>query len=175
MKINVIFSTDPQGVIGNYDGNYTQPFHSKKDFDWFKKITQNKCICMGYNTYKAIGKALPNRKNIVLTTLNISLEDARVVNTIKEAIAIAHINKFKEIYFIGGAKVLEQVYALADEVFVTKFNNYVDASESSIIFNPLVRNDLQPVLTQYFSDVDTKTGLELTGEFIHLKSVFGGL
>ena len=56
MRIKLIYATDPNGIIGYIkDGKFTQPFHSKKDFAWFKSITEDSVVIMGNNTYKAVG------------------------------------------------------------------------------------------------------------------------
>jgi dihydrofolate reductase len=51
-------------VIG--DGNKI-PWHLPEDFKWFKKMTMGNVTVMGRKTFESIGKALPNRKNLVLT------------------------------------------------------------------------------------------------------------
>ena len=42
-------------------------WHIPEDLKNFKKITTGKTVIMGRNTYKSIGRALPNRTNIVLS------------------------------------------------------------------------------------------------------------
>ena len=42
-------------------------WHIPEDLKNFKKITAGKTVIMGRNTYESIGRALPNRKNIVLS------------------------------------------------------------------------------------------------------------
>ena len=42
-------------------------WHIPEDLKNFKKITTGKMVIMGRNTYKSIGRALPNRTNIVLS------------------------------------------------------------------------------------------------------------
>ena len=51
-------------VIGN---NNQLPWHYSEDLKHFKEITTGKTIVMGYNTYKSIGKPLPNRRNIIIS------------------------------------------------------------------------------------------------------------
>ena len=41
--------------------------HLPKDLKRFKKLTLNSNVIMGRRTYESIGKALPNRKNIVIS------------------------------------------------------------------------------------------------------------
>ena len=43
------------------------PWHLPEDFKWFKQQTVGKVILMGRKTFESLGKALPNRKNIILT------------------------------------------------------------------------------------------------------------
>ncbi|HXR45941.1 MAG TPA: dihydrofolate reductase [Candidatus Limnocylindrales bacterium] len=43
------------------------PWHLPEDFKWFKQQTIGKVILMGRKTFEGLGKALPNRKNIILT------------------------------------------------------------------------------------------------------------
>jgi dihydrofolate reductase len=51
-------------VIGH--GNKI-PWHLPEDFKWFKKMTLGNIVVMGRKTFEGIGKALPNRKNLILT------------------------------------------------------------------------------------------------------------
>src|SRR5688572_18874869 len=51
-------------VIGN--GNKI-PWHLPDDFKWFKQMTTGHTIVMGRKTFESIGRALPNRKTIVIS------------------------------------------------------------------------------------------------------------
>lgn len=175
MKFNAIFATDPNGVVGTYkNGKYDQPFKCKKDFDWFKNLTMNQCVIMGHNTYRAIGKPLPNRFNIVLSSQFIETDDVRVCSSIKEALVVAMLNGYKEVWFIGGVNVLEQVYAFLDDLYLTKYDQYVDLSKDNLVFLPKRRTDFMLRESKLFVDKDLVTGKTLTGEFMHFKSLFHG-
>lgn len=65
-EFSVIAAVAMNGVIGNSASN-TIPWHLPADLKSFKEITQNKTVVMGSRTLESIGKALPNRKNIVIT------------------------------------------------------------------------------------------------------------
>lgn len=182
MKINLIYATDPNGIIGivNEDGKLDQPFHSKKDFLWFKFVTEDSTIIMGNNTYKAIGKVLPNRLNIVITSNPEQIKPTAnliAVSSIKEAINVALKEKKTEVYFIGGAIIFEQVYPLVDNIYVTKYNQYADLTNNisenqTINFIPPERYDLALISDEYFEDMDTKTGEQLSGSFQIYRSLF---
>lgn len=174
MLLKAIYATDPNGVIGVLrDDKFDQPFKCKKDFDWFKNLTKNQCVIMGYNTYKAIGKPLPNSTNIVLTSHEINTDNLIVAYSIKKALALAEAEGFKEVWFIGGADVLKQVYAFLDELYITKYDQYAELDRYNIVFNPYHRNDFYQTSTETFYDTDIVTGDTVTGEFIKLKSFYG--
>ena len=62
------------------------PWHLKDDLAHFKNYSMNKPIVMGRNTYESIGRPLPNRHNIVITTTINELDGAVVVNNFPDAI-----------------------------------------------------------------------------------------
>ena len=43
------------------------PWHYSADLKFFKRTTSGHTVVMGFNTWKSIGKPLPNRLNIVLS------------------------------------------------------------------------------------------------------------
>ena len=43
------------------------PRHYSADLQHFKKVTSGHIVVMGYNTFLSIGRALPNRRNIILS------------------------------------------------------------------------------------------------------------
>src|SRR5215207_9743274 len=44
------------------------PWHYPTDLKFFKQTTTGQTIVMGWNTWKSIGKPLPNRLNVVLSS-----------------------------------------------------------------------------------------------------------
>lgn len=82
-------------------------FRIPDDLKRFQKLTTGNSVIMGKTTFESIGKALPNRKNIVLTfDPEETFEGAFAAHSLEEAIELADQGK---IFVIGGA----QVYALA--------------------------------------------------------------
>ncbi len=47
--------------------NNTMPWHLPEDLRYFKRVTLNKPVIMGRNTWESLGKPLPGRDNIVIT------------------------------------------------------------------------------------------------------------
>ena len=62
-------------------------WHIPRDLKHFKDLTHGHCIIMGRKTFESLPKALPHRKNIVLSRRkDVTYEGAVVVNSIKKAI-----------------------------------------------------------------------------------------
>ena len=93
-------------------------WHLKDDMVYFRKTTLNHKVILGYNTYKSIGKALPQRKNIVLSHHKINDENITVYNDIKELEA-KELNTEEECFIIGGASLYNYFINKADKLYLT--------------------------------------------------------
>jgi len=83
--ISAIYAVSENGVIG-IDGDL--PWHLPNDLKFFKSKTLGKPIIMGRKSFESIGKALPKRRNIVLTSnKEFQAENIEVYHSLKEAIA----------------------------------------------------------------------------------------
>jgi dihydrofolate reductase len=93
----------------------------QNDMKHFKQTTTNGIVCMGRLTYESIGKLLPNRTNIILSSNpNYKVEGAYVYNSIDDVLRHYHSYFIKtDLYFIGGEKVYSQALEYADEVILT--------------------------------------------------------
>jgi len=92
------------------------------DMKFFRSNTMNKPILMGRKTFESFGaKALPQRKNIVITRdPNYQSDTASIVHTIEDGLAM--VANEDEIMIIGGASFYEQLLPIADRLYLT----YVD-------------------------------------------------
>ena len=64
MAISLIAALDENFAIGRKG---QLPWHLPDDLRWFKQLTTGKNVLMGYNTAVSIGRALPDRINLVLS------------------------------------------------------------------------------------------------------------
>lgn len=118
-KISMIAAMANNRVIGN---NNEMPWYLPADLKHFKSVTLGKPVIMGRNTYESIGKALPGRKNIVVTRNQAySLSDAIVVNDCDSALRVASTES-SEIMIMGGGKIYEAFLPKADQLFLTFIN-----------------------------------------------------
>ena len=93
--------------------NNDLPWRLKKDLKHFSTYTQDKAIVMGRKTFESIGRPLPNRKNIVISSTLNALEGIEVVPTLDQGIQTASKwNKDNtgsdEIVLIGGGYIFEE-------------------------------------------------------------------
>lgn len=116
MKISMIAAMAKNRVIGK---DNKMPWHLSADLKHFKSVTLGKPVIMGRKTYESIGKALPGRKNIVITTNQAySLSDAIVVHSCDSALRIASLEA-PEVMIIGGGAIYEAFLPKAEQLFLT--------------------------------------------------------
>lgn len=101
--------------------------HIPGDLKRFKEITTGHSIIMGRKTLLSLPKwPLPNRRNIVLTSdKNAKFEGCEVVHSIQEAIDA--VKGEDEAFVIGGGKIYEQFYAIANKLYLTIVEKTIDA------------------------------------------------
>ena len=115
MRIAMIAAMANNRVIGK---NNQMPWHLPADLKHFKKVTLGKPVIMGRKTYQSIGKALPGRRNIVISRQSeAQSSDAEWVQSLEQALAL--VQHDAEVMIIGGAEIYRQVLPLADTLYIT--------------------------------------------------------
>ena len=93
------------GLNNEIGANNQLLWNLPKDLKHFKEMTTGHPIIMGRKTYESIGKPLPNRTNIVVSTKKDWFEEGiLIVGNLKEAIKFA--KKMDEEIFYKVAKIL---------------------------------------------------------------------
>lgn len=103
-------------------------WHNSRDLRQFKKITSGHTVIMGFRTYLSLPgqKALPNRRNIILSShLAIAPDGFEVVHSIPEAIRL--VKDEDEVFVIGGGMVYEQFLPFADRLYLTRIGKSFEA------------------------------------------------
>ena len=122
MRIAMIAAMANNRVIGK---DNQMPWHLPADLKHFKKVTLGKPVIMGRKTYQSIGKALPGRRNIVISRQSDALTaDADWVQSIEQALAL--VQHEAEVMIIGGAEIYRQVLPLADTLYITDIDLNVE-------------------------------------------------
>ncbi len=103
-------------VIGKDDG---LPWRITADLKNFKKTTMGKPIVMGRATHQSIGRVLPGRQNIVLTSKqDYQAQGCTVLHSLDAV--WAHCERCDEVMIMGGAVLYEQVLSTATKLYLTE-------------------------------------------------------
>lgn len=132
-----------------------------EDMARFKKITTGHSVIMGSKTFESIGKALPNRNNIVIAyDPKYNAPNCSVATSIDEAVKIAKSQeKNEEIFIIGGASIYKQFMPITEKLYLT----VVDDGPKADTFFPEYSEFKNIVSEEHLETDDYKlTFLELT-------------
>ena len=121
----------------------------KEDMMFFKENTMGKPIVMGRKTFESLPKKLPNRKHIILTSKNLSLdEDIIVCHSLEEVLNwIKDYND--EVMIIGGAKVYEEFLPFSDRLLLTEIN---DSDQEADVFFPEITNEWEKTIIKRYDE-----------------------
>jgi dihydrofolate reductase len=125
MTISIIVAMAENRAIGR---NGDLIWHNSRDLRQFKKITSGHTVIMGYKTYLSLPnqKALPNRRNIILTTrLDEAPQRFEIADSIKKALEM--VKDEEEVFVIGGGMVYEQFLPFANRLYLTRLNKEFEA------------------------------------------------
>jgi dihydrofolate reductase len=113
-KISLIVAMGENRVIGV---DNRMPWHLSADLKRFRQITLGKPIVMGRKTHESIGRPLPGRKNIVLTSdRSYGAPGCTVVHGLDEALREADA---EEVMVIGGSSLYQEFLPQADRLYLT--------------------------------------------------------
>lgn len=119
MKLALIAAVSRNRVIGK-DGKL--PWHISEDLKRFKRLTTGHALLMGRKTYESLGRPLPNRRNVVLTSHPIhNVETYASIDLALEA-----LKDEDRVFVIGGGEIFAQVLKRADELYLTIVDQNVD-------------------------------------------------
>tara|TARA_B110000263_G_scaffold159267_1_gene138407 strand:+ start:973 stop:1470 length:498 start_codon:yes stop_codon:yes gene_type:complete len=116
LNFTLIAAVSLNKVIGS---NGSIPWHIPEDLKYFQSNTLYSTVIMGRNTYESIGKPLPNRKNIVITSLKKKFQGIEICSNIKDLIESLK-NSEDEIFIIGGEKIYSEFMPLANKMLITE-------------------------------------------------------
>ena len=96
--------------------------HMPADLKRFKALTTGHTIIMGRKTFESLPHALPNRRNIVLSSQpNANFPGCEVCASLPEALALCAGEA--EGFIIGGGQVYQQALALSDSLYITRIHH----------------------------------------------------
>ncbi len=128
MTLHLIAAMSRERCIGK-DG--TLPWRLPEDLKHFKRLTTGHAIIMGRKTFESIGKALPGRTSVVVSSRPASSFPAEVVvaASLEEAIARAHAVD-PDPFVVGGGDVYRAALPLATHLHLTYVDVHVDGGDT---------------------------------------------
>lgn len=123
MILSLIVAMDRNRGIGLQN---RLPWHLPADLRHFKTVTNGHTVIMGRKTYESIGKALPNRRNVVVSrSADYKAEGCEVLNNLQDAIVVCKDEA--EVFVIGGSEIYGQALALANKLYITRVDTVTEA------------------------------------------------
>lgn len=116
-----IWAQDQRGVLGTGTGML---WNVPADFAHFRRETRGCPVIMGRASWEALGGALPERTNIVITTRHDYVaEGAHVVTSLEESVdlgmRVAEETGAPTVWITGGARVYSDAMDMVQELVVT--------------------------------------------------------
>lgn len=146
LRVGVVVAMGINNEIGEKG---TMPWYLPEDLKHFRECTSESCVVMGRRTFESIGKALPKRRNIVISRApSIELQQVKgieIVNSLQAALELAKTPvshqreeqiakeaqqcgacfvqiKYQRVFIIGGANLFKSALDFAHDLIITKIN-----------------------------------------------------
>ncbi len=124
MILSLIVAAAENNVIG---ANGTIPWHLPDDLKHFKALTHAHPVIMGRKTYDSIGRALPDRPNIVVSrNLEVAPVGTELAHSLSDAIKKGEAHHSEEIFIIGGSELYGESMDLADRIYLTRVHATIE-------------------------------------------------
>lgn len=126
MKVAIIVALDRANGIGRDNALLCR---IPEDLQFFKQTTMGHHLIMGRLTYESIGRPLPGRTSVVLTTKGRGElpQGVLVAQSLPEALAICRARGQEKVFITGGGKVYAEAIGIADEIIATRIDAAFDA------------------------------------------------
>lgn len=144
----IIVAYDRNRAIG---ANNTLPWagRMKTDMRRVKELTTGNAIIMGRKTFESIGRPLPNRQNIVVSTTGVDVPGIISVSTLDDAYDAVEAGRHA--YIFGGGRLYESAIDTVDEIIATEIDTVVEGADA---FFPPLGNNWQEASREHFDADD---------------------
>ena len=159
MTISLIVAAAENNVIGK---DNQIPWHLPNDMKFFKNTTWGMPIIMGRKTFESLNnKALPGRKNIVITRQkDWKAEGVVAVNNWADALFVATETDCNEVFIIGGGELFKDTIDNADKIYFTKVHTIIDGD----VFFPAINEKKWKITSKKDCYADDKHAFDYTFE-----------
>ncbi|WP_053038317.1 dihydrofolate reductase [Staphylococcus haemolyticus] len=155
MTLSILVAHDEQRVIGY---NNDLPWHLPNDLKHVKKLSTGNTLLMGRRTFESIGKPLPNRRNVVLTSdTTFNVDGVDVIHSIDDIYKLEG-----HIFIFGGQSLFEEMIDKVDDMYITVVNG---KHQGDTFFPPYTFEEWE-VESSVDGELDEKNTIPHT--FLHL-------
>lgn len=146
MSVSMIAAVGKNLELGK---NNNLIWHFKEDMKFFKDTTMGHTVVMGRKTFESLPKALPGRKNIVISSnAEYQAQGATVVTSVEKALQIADN---EEIFVIGGGKIYAEFLPFADKLYLTEID--AECEDADTYFPQFNKSEYIKEIINYY-DID---------------------
>lgn len=135
MKLSLIVAVSQNNVIGR-KGQI--PWFVRGEQKRLKELTMGHPIIMGRKTHESIGRTLPGRLNVVISS-NPAYQPAKgsvVVGSLSEALSLKTVKSADEVFVFGGQQVFDEAMPLADRLYLTKVHTVIKDGDKFFNYDP---------------------------------------
>lgn len=155
MKVSTIVGFGNNREIGK---NNDIPWYLPADLKYFKKITTGHPIIMGRKCFDSIGRALPNRTNIIVSrNPEFYIEGCILTHSIDAALSVARQSGAEEAFIIGGGQIYQRGVPLSDKLYITEID--IDIPNADIFF-PTIDYNQWKLIAEEKHDKDDKNAFD---------------
>lgn len=130
--LSIIVAAARNNAIGK---NNQLLWHMPADLKFFKETTLGHPVVMGRKTFESVGKALPKRRNIVITrNKSFSPENVEVCHALDEALEL--LDDTEENFIVGGSEIYKMSLPYCDKIYFTEIDADFEADTFFPSFNP---------------------------------------
>ena len=139
MRVSIVVAVARNGVIGR---GGQLPWRLPSDLRQFRRTTLGHPVVMGRVTHESIGRALPGRRNVVITRDPTRVAaGCEVVPSLQSALAL--LKDEAEVMIIGGRGLYAEALPLADRLYLTEVLAEVAGDVSFPVFSPADYRELE--------------------------------
>jgi dihydrofolate reductase len=120
--LSIIVALSDNNVVGREN---KLPWRLSADLKRLRAITMGHHLIMGRKTWESLGRPLPGRTNVVITSdRNYKAEGGVVVHSLHEAIRLS--SQDPEGFIFGGGKVFKEALSMVDKIYMTRVHTKLD-------------------------------------------------
>jgi dihydrofolate reductase len=133
LKLIAIAAVSLNRVIGK-DGKV--PWDIPEDLHRFMKLTSGHTVLMGRKSFESLGKPLPNRRNVVLSSR--SIPQVETYSSIDSALKA--LRDEEEVYAIGGGEIFAELLDRVDMIRLTLVEQEIEGDTFFPPYEGLVKS-----------------------------------